>query len=59
MGLLDDIKAAADSHEDQVEQGIDKLGDAIDAKTDNKYASQVDQAQAFLKDKIGKQEPSQ
>ena len=28
MGLLDDIKSAADQHEDQVEAVIDKAGDA-------------------------------
>lgn len=58
MGLLDDIKAVAESHEDQVEQVIDKAGDVIDEKTDGKYASQVDQAQDFLKSKIGNAEPS-
>ncbi|WP_341728394.1 antitoxin [Brooklawnia sp.] len=53
MGLLDDIKSAADQHEDQVEAVIDKAGDAVDQATDNKYVGQVDQAQDFLKDKIG------
>lgn len=53
MGLFDDIKAAADSHEGQVEQGVDKVGDTIDSKTEGKYADKVDQAQDFLKDRIG------
>lgn len=57
MGLLDDLKAAADSHEDQIEQAVDKAGDIVDQKTDGKYASQVDQAQNFLKDAIGQSEP--
>ncbi|NLA28053.1 MAG: antitoxin [Propionibacterium sp.] len=56
MGLLDDIKSAADQHEDQVEAAIDKAGDAIDQATDGKYAGQVDKAQDFLKDKIGNQD---
>ena len=59
MGLLDDIKATADSHEGQIEQGIDKVGDIVDEKTDSKYVAQVDQAQDFLKDKIGEAEPRQ
>ena len=59
MGLLDDIKAAADSHEDHVEQAIDKVGDLVDQKTEGKYAAQVDQAQDFLKDRIGQPEQPQ
>lgn len=59
MGLFDDIKAAADAHEGQVEQAIDKVGDLVDQKTEGKYAAQVDQAQDFLKDQIGKAQPSQ
>lgn len=59
MGRLDDIKAAADSHEDQVEQGIDKVGDFVNRKTGEEHADRVDQAQNFLKDKIGNAEPRQ
>lgn len=59
MGLLDDISAVAESHEEQVEQVIDKIGDAIDEKTDGKFADQVDQAQDFLKSKLGATKPSQ
>ncbi len=55
MGIFDDLKDAADKHEDQVEQGIDKVGDLIDEKTGGKFADQVDQAQDFLKGHIGKQ----
>ncbi|MGI5950438.1 MAG: antitoxin [Brooklawnia sp.] len=53
MGLLDDLKAAADQHEDKVEQAIDKVGDLIDEKTGGAHAEKVDAAQDFLKDKIG------
>ena len=56
MGLLDDIKSAADQHEDQVEAVIDKAGDAVDQATEKKYGGQVDQVQGFLKEKIGKPE---
>ena len=59
MGLFDDMKAAADSHEGQIVQGIDKVGDVVDEKTGSKYAGQVDQAQDFLKDRIGQPEQPQ
>ncbi len=53
MGIFDQIKGAADSHEAQVEQGIDQAGNVIDEKTGGQHASQVDQAQDFLKDQVG------
>ncbi len=56
MGLLDDIKSAADQHEDQVEAVIDKAGDAVDQATEKTSVGQVDQVQGFLKEKIGKPE---
>ena len=40
MGIFDDLKDAADKHEDQVEQGIDKVGDLIDEKTGGKFANE-------------------
>lgn len=57
MGLLDNISAAIDGHEEQVKTGIDKLGDLVDEKTGGQYASQVDQAQDFLKSKVEDGEP--
>ena len=53
MGILDDIKAAADANEAQVENAIDKVGDFIDNATGGKFASQVDQAQQAAKDYVG------
>jgi hypothetical protein len=52
MGLLDNISAAIGGHEDQVNDGIDKIGDLVDDKTGGQYAGQVDQAQDFLKSKV-------
>ena len=52
MGLLDNISAAIGGHEDQVNDGIDKIGDLVDDKTGGKYAGKVDQAQDFLKSKV-------
>ena len=46
MGLMDNLNAAVGGHEDQVKDGIDKLGDLIDDKTGGQYAGHVDQAQA-------------
>lgn len=53
MGLLDKAKDFANNNPDKVQQGIDKAGDAVDAKTDGKYASQVDKAQEAAAKKLG------
>ncbi len=53
MGILDDIKAAANANEAQVEDAIDKVGDFIDEKTGGKFADQVDQVQQAAKDFVG------
>ncbi len=52
MGILDDIKNAAQGHEAEIAAGIDKLADIVDEKTGGQYAQQVDQAQEFLKDQV-------
>jgi hypothetical protein len=44
MGLMDNLSAAVGGHEDQVKDGIDKLGDLVDEKTGGQFAGQVDQA---------------
>lgn len=53
MGIFDKIKDAAGDNADKIdagiETGIDKVGDAVDAKTGGKFAGQVDQAQDFAK----------
>ena len=51
--LANKARDAANSHEAQVDQGIDKAGDFVDGKTDAKYADKVDQGQDFLKDETG------
>lgn len=45
MGFLDKAKDFASKNPDKVDQGIEKVGDAFDAKTDNKFQGQVDTAQ--------------
>ena len=32
MGLMDNLSAAVGGHEDQVKDGIDKIGDLVDEK---------------------------
>ena len=54
MDIVEQIKGAVAGHEDEIVQGIDKVGDAVDQATDGKFADQVDQAQDFLKDVLGK-----
>ena len=44
MGLIDNLNATVGGHEDQVKDGIDKLGDLVDEKTGGQFAGQVDQA---------------
>lgn len=54
VGILDKITDAVGDNSEQVSGAIDKVGDVVDDKTDNKYADQVDQAQDFLKDQVSK-----
>lgn len=53
MGIGDFMKKAKDlaaKNKDKVNQGIDKVGDIVDEKTDDKYADQVDKGQEVAKD---------
>jgi len=52
MGIFDKAKDAMGEHGEQVDAGIDKAGDFVDEKTDNKYVGQVDQGQEMAKDKL-------
>ena len=54
MGLLDGLGEQIVKNQEQVDGAIDKGGDFVDSKTDNKYASHVDKGQDFLRDKVGK-----
>jgi len=56
MGLGDIVDKAKDlaaDHPDQVDQGIDKAGDAVDARTGGTHVGQVDKAQEAVKDRLG------
>jgi hypothetical protein len=62
MGLMDKIKGMFGQHSQQVEGGIEKVGDVVDDKTGGKYAEQGDKAQDVAKDQLsgegdGQQQP--
>ncbi|MCC3774989.1 antitoxin [Streptomyces sp. UNOB3_S3] len=56
MSMLDKLKSLLQGHEDTARQGVEKAGDAFDAKTGNKYQSQVDTAQQKINEQLGTQE---
>jgi MT0933-like antitoxin protein len=53
-GLADQAKDLAEEHSDQVDQAVQRAGDLIDDKTDDKFKSQIDQGQQFIEDQLGK-----
>jgi hypothetical protein len=53
MGFLDDAKKFIDEHDDQVDQAIEKAGDAIDDKTGGKFSDQIDKAEDIAQEKTG------
>jgi hypothetical protein len=53
MGIFDKAKEALSDHPEQVDKGIDKLGDLADEKTGGKYADKVDQGQDLARDRLG------
>ncbi|MFC6066672.1 antitoxin [Streptomyces ochraceiscleroticus] len=53
MSMLDKLKNLMKGHPDQTRHGVEKAGDAFDARTGNKYQSQVDKAQEKLNDQTG------
>ncbi|MFF4156123.1 antitoxin [Streptomyces sp. NPDC001678] len=56
MSMLDKLKDLLKGHEDTARQGVEKAGDAFDARTGNKYQSQVDTAQQKINEQLGTQE---
>ncbi len=53
MSMLDRLKGLLKGHEDQARQGVEKAGDAFDAKTGNKYQGQTDTVQQKLNEQLG------
>lgn len=58
MSMLDKIKGMLKGHEDQARQGVEKAGDFVDKKTQNKYKSQVDTAQQKLNEQLDSRPPA-
>ncbi|MGA5132760.1 antitoxin [Streptomyces olivoreticuli] len=58
MSMLDKLKGLLKGHEDQAQKGVEKAGDAFDAKTGDKYQSQTDTVQQKLNEQIGNQPPT-
>ena len=52
MGIFDKAKDALSEHSEQADAGIEKAGDFVDERTDNKYAEQVDKGQDFAADRV-------
>ncbi|WFE33417.1 antitoxin [Micromonospora sp. WMMD975] len=40
--FMDKAKDFADKHDEQVDKGLDKAGDAVDQRTGGKYDKQID-----------------
>ncbi|MCQ4211844.1 antitoxin [Streptomyces longispororuber] len=59
MSMMDKLKGMLKGHEDQAGKGIDKAGDFVDQKTQNKYSGQVDTAQEKLKEQLGGEDRGQ
>lgn len=57
MSMLDKIKGLIKGHPDQARQGVEKGGDFIDKRTQNKYSGQVDSVQQKLNDQVGDRRP--
>ncbi|MCY0931145.1 antitoxin [Streptomyces sp. H27-H1] len=57
MSVLDKLKGLLKGHEDTARQGVEKAGDAFDAKTGSKYQGQTDMVQQKLNEQLGTQKP--
>jgi hypothetical protein len=53
MGIFDKAKDLADEHAEQVNEGVKKAGDEVDARTDDKYSSEVDKGEGLLRERLG------
>jgi hypothetical protein len=59
MSMMDKIKQMLKGHEDQASKGVDRAGDMVDERTQNKYSGHVDTAQDKLKDQLRSDQPGQ
>ncbi|MFF4401038.1 antitoxin [Streptomyces sp. NPDC001480] len=56
MSMMDKLKSMLKGHESQASKGVDKAGDYVDDRTQDKYSRQVDTAQEQLKDQLGREQ---
>ncbi|MCU7826251.1 antitoxin [Kitasatospora sp. DSM 101779] len=59
MSMLDKLKSMMKGHESTAQKGVEKAGDAVDAKTQSRYQGQVDTAQQKINEHLGEQPPEQ
>jgi hypothetical protein len=52
MSVIDKLKGMMKGHESQAHQVVEKAGDMVDRKTQNKYQNQVDMVQKKLDEEI-------
>jgi hypothetical protein len=57
MSMPDKLKGAVAGHEDQVREGVDKVADVADEKTEGKYSDQIDTAQEKASEQLGGEQP--
>jgi MT0933-like antitoxin protein len=52
-GFMDKAQDFADQHDEQVDKGLDKAGDAVDQKTGGKYDQQIDRGVDAAQERTG------
>jgi|tagenome__1003787_1003787.scaffolds.fasta_scaffold20791682_4 hypothetical protein len=52
--LRDKARNALEGHEEQVSDGLEKVGDLVDERTDNKYSDQIDKGVDLARDGLEK-----
>jgi hypothetical protein len=52
MGIFDKAKDVLGSHPDQVDSGLDKLGDLADERTGGKHGEQIDKGVGEAKERL-------
>jgi hypothetical protein len=52
MDIVEQAKGVVEDHKDDINKGIDAVGDLVDKVTGGKIADKVDEVQDFLKDKL-------
>jgi hypothetical protein len=59
MSFMDKAKDMADKHDDKVDQGLEKAGDQVDARTGNKHSDQIDKGVDQAQQRTGQGDTTQ